>query len=120
MWSGINRRKFPRAGYPCRITVRRKDSPDAVSTQTENIGIGGICVLIAKDLGIFAPVEIDLDLQDSQPVVRCDGTIVWIVERKGQQDRNYDTGIEFTDLTRKDSDRISFIVKRILEKRHGE
>ncbi|MFC1666676.1 PilZ domain-containing protein [Candidatus Omnitrophota bacterium] len=116
MWSGINRRKFPRVGYPCKITVRRKDCQDSLLAQTENIGIGGICVLIPKDLGIFAPVETRLDLQDGYPVVECDGTIVWIVPKKtAKKNGIYDTGIEFTNLQRKDSVRINTIVERLVK-----
>lgn len=115
MWGGINRRKFPRANYPCKITVKRKDQPDSLSTHTENIGIGGICVMLPKDLGIFAPVEISLDLLDGSPSIECDGAIVWIVTRKGATPANYDTGIEFTNLKRKDFDRISTIIVRVLK-----
>ena len=115
MWSGINRRKFPRATYPCRIIVKRKDHPDNISSQTENIGIGGICTMLPKDLGIFAPVEIQLDLLDNQPAVECDGTIVWIVEKKGDESKAFDTGIEFTNLKREDADRIDAIVEKILK-----
>ena len=115
MWNGINRRKFPRANYPCRITVRRKDHPDNLSSQTENIGIGGICVMLPKDLGIFAPVEIQLDLLDGNPIIECDGTIVWIVAKKEAIDKTFDTGIEFTNLKRKDESRINDIVEKILK-----
>jgi len=114
MWNGISKRKFPRANYPCNITVKRKDDSDKVFTKTENIGIGGICVVLPKDLGIFAPVEVQLDLLDAQPIVNCDATIVWIVEKKQEKDKLYDTGIEFTNIKRKDSDRIVFIVDKIL------
>lgn len=116
MWNGINRRKFPRAIYPCVITVKRKDSPDILSTHTENIGIGGICVLLPKDLGIFSPVEVQLDLLDGTPIVECDGTVVWIVSSK-KEDKNhpsFDTGIEFTNLKRKDESKIASIVEKVL------
>lgn len=113
MWAGINRRKFPRANYPCKITVKRKDHPDSVSSQTENIGVGGICALLTKDLGIFAPVEIQLDLQDNKPAIECEGTIVWIVTKKGK-DTIFDTGAEFTNLKRKDAERINLIVEKVL------
>lgn len=114
MWSGINRRKFPRANYPCIISVKRKDNPSTISAKTENIGIGGICVMLPADLGIFAPVEIELDLLDKQPLVNCDGAIVWIVAKKNEKDKIYDTGIEFTNLKRKDATRINDIVEKIL------
>lgn len=115
MWSGINRRKFPRANYPCKITVKRKDQSDTLSTYTENIGIGGICVILPKDLGIFAPVEVQLDLLDAKPVIECDGAIVWIVEKKDMQEKRFDTGIEFTNLKRKDAERINNIVDMVLK-----
>ncbi len=118
MWNGINRRKFPRAQYPCKIMVKKKDSSEMVSADTENIGTGGLCVLIPKDLGIFAPVEIHLDLQDTRPVIICDGTIVWIVKRTNEQ-KHFDTGIEFTNLKREDSERINFVVEKILENNKG-
>ena len=118
MWSGINRRKFPRANYPCKITVKRKDHPDTLSTHTENIGVGGICVMLEKDLGIFAPVEIQLDITDGQPDIECDGAIVWIVQKKEpkENNKNYDTGIEFTNLKRKDAERIQNVVEMVLKK----
>jgi hypothetical protein len=113
MWNGISRRKFPRANYPCKITVRRKDHPNSsITSQTENIGIGGICVILSNDLGIFAPVEIQLDLLDKGPAISCDGTIVWIVTKE----QTFDTGIEFTNLKRKDADRIESIVEELLKK----
>src|SRR3989338_6442691 len=118
MWGGINRRKFPRANYPCVITVKRKDHTDTLSTMTENIGIGGICVILPKDLGIFAPVEIELDLLDNQDIIECAGTVVWIVEKK-QGKSIFDTGIEFTNLKRKDATRINGVIEKIV-KESGE
>ena len=116
MWSGINRRKFPRANYPCKISVKKKDDPNNFSTETENIGVGGICVVIERDLGIFAPVQIRLDLLDGQPIVECEGTIVWIVRKKDTDTNFYDTGIEFTNIKRQDADRINFIIEKIKQK----
>lgn len=118
MWSGINRRKFPRAEYPCKITVKRKDQDksNSLSTKTENIGTGGICVILAKDLGIFAPVEIQLDLLDSQSLIECEGTIVWLVAKKQDKEATFDTGIEFTNLKRKDVDRIDVLVEKLFNK----
>ena len=91
-----------------------KDHPDSISSLTENIGIGGICVMLAKDLGIFAPVEIQLDLLDSKPAIECAGTIVWIVAKKNE-DTIFDTGLEFTNLKRKDAERINIIVEKVLK-----
>jgi len=116
MWGGIDRRKFPRANYPCILTVKRKDQQDMLSTQTENIGIGGICVILPKDLGIFAPVEIRLDLLDGQAAVDCDGTVAWVIASKeDKKAESFDTGLEFTNLKRKDALRITDIIDKIIE-----
>ena len=114
MWDGINKRKFPRANYPCKITVKRKEHPDSASAETENIGVGGICTMLPKDLGIFAPVEIQLDLLDNQPAIECDGAIVWIVEKKDEKHKTFDTGVEFTNLKKEGAARITAIVEKIL------
>ncbi|MBU1006853.1 MAG: PilZ domain-containing protein [Candidatus Omnitrophica bacterium] len=116
MWKGISKRKFPRANYPCKITIKRKDQAESISTHTENIGVGGICVILSNDLGIFAPVEINLDLLDGQPAINCDGAIVWIVKRKQDSSSSaYDTGIEFTTIARDDADRINDVVEKTLK-----
>jgi len=116
MWGGINRRKFPRASYPCVVTINRKDQQDTLSTQTENIGIGGICVILPKDLGIFAPVEICLDLLDGQPAIECDGTVAWVIASKeDKKSESFDTGLEFTNLKRKDAIRIDSIIEKIVD-----
>ncbi|MDP2911877.1 MAG: PilZ domain-containing protein [Candidatus Omnitrophota bacterium] len=116
MWGGINRRKFPRANYPCVISVKRKDQPDGLSTQTENLGIGGICVILPRDLGIFAPVEISLDLLDGQLSIERDGTVAWVIASKEDKKKeSFDTGLEFTNLKRKDAIRINSIVEKVVE-----
>ncbi|MCX5687151.1 MAG: PilZ domain-containing protein [Candidatus Omnitrophica bacterium] len=116
MWSGINRRKFPRANYPCILSVKKKDQQDSLSTQTENIGLGGICVMLPRDLGIFAPVEISLDLLDGQPVIECDGTVAWVIASKEvKKSEAFDTGLEFTNLKRKDAMRINSIVEKVVD-----
>jgi len=117
MWSGIDRRKFPRANYPCKIVLKKKDAPSKpLSTNTENIGLGGICVMLPEDLGIFAPVEIQLDIMDGHPNIECDGTVAWIVpSKKEKKNESYDTGLEFTNLKRKDEQRIYSIVQRVVQ-----
>jgi hypothetical protein len=103
--------------------VRKKGSPRAFSTHTENIGAGGICVILEKDLGLFSPVELEIDLKDDLPEVECDGTIVWVVRRAEYEKRkpnHYDTGIEFIDLKDTDKTRINAIVDRILKEEAKE
>ena len=117
MWNGINRRKFPRANYKCLITIKRRLTSNTISTQTENIGAGGICVIIKEDLGLFQGVDLELHLEDGRPPVKCGGTIVWVVKKSEPKQKSghlYDTGIEFIDVRPEDRDRISDVVEGIL------
>lgn len=112
MWQGMDRRKFPRADYRCRVTVFKKGKKEELSTHTQNIGIGGICVVLKKRLDNFHPVELLLHLEDKLPAIRCDGRVVWVVKTKSV----FDTGIEFISLAAKDNRRIERIVEECLKK----
>jgi c-di-GMP-binding flagellar brake protein YcgR len=117
MWNGINRRKFPRASYKCLITIKKRLTANTISTQTENIGAGGICVLVKEDLGLFQGVDLELHLDDGHPPVKCGGTIVWVVKKVEPKQKGgvvYDTGVEFIDIRPEDRERITVIVEEIL------
>lgn len=118
-WEGMNRRKFPRANYPCLLIVRKNhsDSPEAMLTHTENIGVGGVCVILKKDLRLFTPIELELDLLDTQKHIKCEGRVVWVVKRRDDlaaKPSFYDTGIEFVNLSQEDEKRIEAIVQRLI------
>ncbi|MDP2912595.1 MAG: PilZ domain-containing protein [Candidatus Omnitrophota bacterium] len=118
MWNGINRRKFPRASYKCLIAIKKRLTSKTISTHTENIGAGGICVIIKDDLGLFQGVDVELYLEDSAPPIRCGGTIVWVVKKSDAKHKGvhlYDTGIEFIDIRPEDRDRVSEVVEDILQ-----
>ena len=117
-WQGMDRRRFPRANYPCLVIIRRSSvRPEAMLTHTENIGMGGVCVILKKDLGLFTPVEVELDLMDTQPHIKCEGKIVWVVKRKDSDEKNplfFDTGIELSKVKKDDQQRIYSIVQRLM------
>ncbi len=122
MWNGINRRKFPRANYKCLISIKKRLTSKTISTQTENIGAGGICVMIKEDLGLFQGVDLELFLDESTPPVKCGGTIVWVVKKTNPKEKAvplYDTGIEFIDIRPEDRDRITDVVESIMTKGHS-
>lgn len=120
MWNGINRRKFPRASYRCLITIRKRLTSKVISTQTENIGAGGICVVIKEDIGLFQGVDLELYLEDDAPPIKCGGTVVWVVKKSEPKQKGvylYDTGIEFIDIRPEDRERITDLVEEILKTR---
>lgn len=121
MWNGINRRKFPRANYKCLISIKKRMNAKTISTHTENIGAGGICVLIKEDLGLFQGVDLELFLSEKDPAVKCGGTVVWVVKKSELKQKGsylYDTGIEFIDIRPEDREKITDAVDNILKASH--
>ncbi|MCM8779899.1 MAG: PilZ domain-containing protein [Candidatus Omnitrophica bacterium] len=115
----MDRRRFPRAHYRCKIIVVHKRHKEKLSTFTENIGLGGVCVVLDKELDKFSEAELLIYLEDGQMPLDCLGRIVWVVKREyPQADKpaEYDTGIEFTQLKDSDKLRIERIVQECLAK----
>ncbi len=115
-WDGLNRRKFPRVNYPCLITLKHQDEePEIILTHTENVGIGGVCIVIKRKINLFAPVELELDLLDTDHHIKCQGKVVWVVRRSNEKKKPlfYDIGIEFSNILFSDQRRLEEIVERL-------
>jgi hypothetical protein len=116
-WGGLNRRKFPRVLYPCLVEVRASgEHQDMILAHTENLGTGGICVIMRRELKIFSPVDIELDLLDMGEHIRCHGKVVWSIRRKDTEPTKpmfFDVGIEFENLPDPEQKRIDQIVQRL-------
>ena len=118
MWNGINRRRFPRANYKCLISIKKRLTSKTISTHTENIGAGGICVLLKEDLGLFQGVDVELFICEAGPQIKCGGTLVWVVKKTDPKQKGsyyYDTGIEFIDIRPEDKEQLSDVVENILK-----
>ena len=118
-WSGIDRRKFPRANYKCLVTVRKKSGLQTFTTQTENIGAGGVCVMLPEKLDIFTNVDLVITFISGSAPIRSAGSVVWIVQSgnpKKAKANCFDTGIEFTDLSKEHLELIEQVVKDLLAK----
>ena len=121
VWQGVNRRIFPRANYPCTVRLRSKVNAETFHTKTENIGCGGVCVMLPKDIGMFSPVEMEIDIKSKKEhrIIKCEGSIVWVVGRRQMGKdipSSYDTGIEFVNLKEEDRLLVDRIVKECLKK----
>ena len=117
-WEGLNRRKFPRANFPCLIKIVRKDQADEILlTHTENISMGGACVIIKKSLELFSMVNLEIDLMDGAELIVCQAKVVWSVRRKAIEEHKpsfYDTGFEFVDLAEGSRLRIETAVEHLV------
>lgn len=106
----LNKRRFPRAKYLCKLVVLRKDSKRIFTTYTENIGIAGICVFLPETVPKFCLVEMLLYIKDGKPPLGCSGRVIWILKRR----LKFETGIEFIDIKEADCIRVERIVQECL------
>jgi len=113
LWQGMDQRRFPRAKYKCVVKLKQEGDSAPIAATTENIGLGGICVLLERGLDIFSPVDLEITLEDGQPPLSTNGTIVWVV-RRGDLKRKpaFDTGIEFSDLPPEVKTRIEAVLDK--------
>jgi Tfp pilus assembly protein PilZ len=119
-WEGLNRRQFPRLAYPCLVKVRvNSETPEALLTHTENIGVGGICVIIRKEVKLFTSIDLEIDLMDEQDHILVRGRVVWVVRRKAimlVKPLFYDIGVEFENLNVKDKKRLEAAIHLYIKK----
>lgn len=113
MWQGMNQRKFPRANYRCVVRLRQKGKSTAISAVTENVGMGGICVLLERGLDIFSPVELEIHLDEGKPPLKAQGTVVWVVRRRQlHRGSQFDTGVEFSALSSENRSRLQAVLDK--------
>ena len=113
MWEGMDQRRFPRAKCRCKVKISQRGSTATLATATENIGLGGVCVLLERGLDIFSTVELELVLDDSGPPMKLQGSVVWVVRRQElKKGPSFDTGIEFSGLSPQQKARLESVIDR--------
>ena len=112
MWDGFESRKFPRLKADCHIYLEHSSGEEPVATKTENIGIGGFCVILSKELPKLSKVKVCLDLLDGEKPIACEGRIVWTVASRtfGSDKLTHDTGVEFLDISEQARNRIKQLI----------
>ena len=77
-----DQRKFPRADYPCSLTVWHQDgNQEVILAHTVNIGAGGLCVHLNQKLILDSCFEISIEFPHSvvfkckTRVVRCEACL---------------------------------------------
>lgn len=118
MWDGFNKRKFPRLSLRCELVLRSPyASGQVISAQTENLGAGGVCVILNQALDRFAPLMLRVELDANLPWIECEGRVMWSVPAGSvaSKKKNFDTGIEFVGLQPAQQDLIRHFVAARLE-----
>ena len=118
-WEGMDRRQFPRVMYPCMVKVASSDgAQETILTHTENIGQGGVCVILKEEIKLFTPVVMEVDLLDMSEHVCPKGKVVWIVRRKSGEEVKplfYSIGIEFTQMSKSDLDHLQKNLQQLIK-----
>ncbi len=116
-WQGREKRRFPRAKFPCKVVIYLPWEHVLV-THTENIGCGGIRVVVEEDLDVSSVVGVEVFF-DNEKAIRCKGKVVWKLEVKNPLAEDvlfFDLGLEFMDIKEKDKEIIKKLIDSLLEK----
>jgi hypothetical protein len=103
-----NRRKFPRAKYPCSLTLWQGGKFETVMTNTSNIGAGGVLVSLNQSFMIGAKVEVKINFSDKESF-GCDGLVLRCQPNKEdpeEEKAEYSVAIGFEGL---DEPKVSYL-----------
>ena len=108
MWDGFNHRKFPRINLRCEIQIQPDTLTKSILTVTQNVGAGGVRVILDRPLQRFSKCRIRLHLKEKTSPIDCSGKIVWTVPTREMKStkKKFDTGIEFLDMEPSNSRKI--------------
>ena len=111
-WAGLDQREFPRVSAQCDISIHDRIG-GAIKAKTQNLGVGGVCVILSRELEKLSVVHLKVTLENSTQTVECDGRVVWMVRSKELSSRKifFDIGIEFLNLKPEDQDAIGTFIK---------
>ena len=123
MWNGINRRKFPRANYQCTIVIKKRLNAKTISTQTENIGAGGILLVgpipdpaaVTELLLQKAVIGVRIFLPGEEKPVEALARVAWL-EAIDQNEHRCSLGLMFKEIT---SDAQDTLFRFIISSRMG-
>ena len=111
-WAGLDQRAFPRVSAQCDISIHDRIG-SSVRAKTQNLGVGGVCVILTCELEKLSQVHLKLTLENSEQTVESDGRVVWMVRSKEPSSGkvSFDIGIEFLNLKPKDQEAIIVFIK---------
>ena len=112
-WSGLDQRVFPRVNTQCNIAIHDGQFAQGIKARTQNIGVGGVCVILDYSLEKLSQVKLQLSLPKSHKTIECDGRIVWMVRSKEPASGKvtFDAGIEFVNLPAEDKTKIEQFIQ---------
>jgi len=116
-WNMANERRLvPRASIICRITVMSGLKILVFNADVQNIGEGGIRVILREKLAFGTPVSIEIFPKDTKLHIQSRGEVIWDnpvkLEKSGPV--VFDTGIKFTHINEQSRNEIGNMVNLFL------
>jgi Tfp pilus assembly protein PilZ len=82
--------------------VRGVGDTDLDTGHGKNLSAGGICVILGRRLQMGTQLALSLHLPNSYSPLHVSGRVVWSEECRVGQDRIFETGLSFKDLSEAD------------------
>ncbi len=91
-----NRRKYPRANYPCYLTLWvASGMQETILANTSNIGVGGLSVHLNQSVRVGTKVDIQLLFSNTTTPFKCSGVVI----HSGSESKKFhNVGIQFEPL----------------------
>ncbi len=94
------RRLFRRSKIICNITVTPVLKIVAFNARLENMGEGGIRIVLKERLDIATQLDIEISPLDEKKSIRCKGEVIWVNKKSiDESDLSFDTGIKFVNIS---------------------
>jgi len=91
-----NRRKYPRANYPCQLTIWLSEGlNETILANTSNLGTGGLCVHLNQEIDMGTKVDVQLNFTNPTTPFRCKGVVV---RCKKENAKFFNIGVQFDPL----------------------
>lgn len=115
------KRKFPRANLKCKISTVFGERLLIFNSHTENVGEGGVRVILEEKLHVPTEVDLELSLSDNEVPVKCKAQLAWVRELKPAERTPFlfDTGVKFTQINDSDRKQIRELVKTLIAEGEG-
>ena len=119
-WAGLDQRAFPRVSAKCDIWIGDRPQ-NTIKTKTQNLGAGGACVILDRQIEKLSRVHLRLTLKEIITPIECDGRVVWMVRTKEPVSGKvtFDAGLEFLNLTTEAQERISSFAQQYSQAQYG-
>ena len=118
--NGMDRRRFPRANFPCRLMLNVSGQP--LVTHTENISEGGVRVVADRRVEAYKEADLEIFIGNSR-LIAGKGKIAWVRERQNPLEGQafmFDVGIVFTQISDEDRQYLRNLVETLLSTDESE